>query len=171
EGLVRDRGAPPRRRAAGDGGTDLRPAALPPGAWRRDRETASLVGPARLRLHAPRLLPLCDDPRLPDSGCPCRRACDRRDLLLRRVRGEGPRRPRPLASGVGAPDGGSDARLDARRPLADVEPLVFHDREIRLLMRRGWRPVIVGALVAAGTFALAEGHVFAPSAAPTPAAS
>ena len=38
-------------------------------------------------------------------------------------------------------------------------------------MQRGWRPIIAGAAVAAGTFALAEAHVFAPSAAPTSAAS
>jgi mono/diheme cytochrome c family protein len=38
-------------------------------------------------------------------------------------------------------------------------------------MGRGWRPVLVGAVVAAGTFALAQAQVFAPSAAPAPAAS
>ena len=38
-------------------------------------------------------------------------------------------------------------------------------------MGRGWRPVLVGAVVAAGTFALAQAQVFAPSAELTPAAS
>jgi mono/diheme cytochrome c family protein len=38
-------------------------------------------------------------------------------------------------------------------------------------MGRGWRPVLVGAVVAAGAFALAQAQVFAPSAASTPAAS
>ena len=38
-------------------------------------------------------------------------------------------------------------------------------------MRRGWRPIVVGAVVAAGTFALAQAQVFAPSAAPAPTAS
>jgi mono/diheme cytochrome c family protein len=33
-------------------------------------------------------------------------------------------------------------------------------------MRRGWRPILVGAAVAVGTFALAKAHVFAPAAAP-----
>jgi mono/diheme cytochrome c family protein len=33
-------------------------------------------------------------------------------------------------------------------------------------MRRGWRPILVGAAVAAATFALAEAHVFSPSATP-----
>ncbi len=32
-------------------------------------------------------------------------------------------------------------------------------------MRRGWRPIIAGGVVAAGTFALAQAHVFEPSAA------
>ena len=31
-------------------------------------------------------------------------------------------------------------------------------------MRRGWRPVLVGGAVAAGTFALAQAQIFAPSA-------
>jgi cytochrome c551 len=31
-------------------------------------------------------------------------------------------------------------------------------------MRRGWRPILVGAAVAAGTFALAQAQVFEPSA-------
>jgi mono/diheme cytochrome c family protein len=35
-------------------------------------------------------------------------------------------------------------------------------------MGRGWRPILVGAAVAAGTFALAQAHVFQPDA---PAAS
>ena len=35
-------------------------------------------------------------------------------------------------------------------------------------MRRGWRPILVGGVVAAATFALAEAHVFSPSAAPAP---
>ena len=38
-------------------------------------------------------------------------------------------------------------------------------------MGRGWRPVLVGAVVAAGTFALAQAKVFEPSAAPGPTAS
>jgi mono/diheme cytochrome c family protein len=36
-------------------------------------------------------------------------------------------------------------------------------------MGRGWRPALVGAAVAVGTFALAQAQVFEPSAAPTPA--
>lgn len=35
-------------------------------------------------------------------------------------------------------------------------------------MRRGWRPILVGGVVAAATFALAEAHVFSPSAAYAP---
>ena len=35
-------------------------------------------------------------------------------------------------------------------------------------MRRGWKPILVGAVVAAGTFALAQAQVFEPDA---PAAS
>jgi mono/diheme cytochrome c family protein len=31
-------------------------------------------------------------------------------------------------------------------------------------MSRGWRPILVGAAVVAGTFALAKAHVFEPSA-------
>jgi cytochrome c551 len=31
-------------------------------------------------------------------------------------------------------------------------------------MRRGWRPILVGGAIAAGTFALAQAQVFAPSA-------
>lgn len=38
-------------------------------------------------------------------------------------------------------------------------------------MRRGWRPILVGAAVAGATFALAEAHVFSPSAATTPSTS
>jgi mono/diheme cytochrome c family protein len=38
-------------------------------------------------------------------------------------------------------------------------------------MGRGWRPVLVGAAVAAATFALAQANVFEPSAAPTSTAS
>ena len=38
-------------------------------------------------------------------------------------------------------------------------------------MGRGWRPVLVGAAVAAVTFALAEAHVFSPSAAPAPSSA
>ena len=33
-------------------------------------------------------------------------------------------------------------------------------------MGRGWRPILVGGAVVAVTFALAEAHVFSPSAAP-----
>ena len=38
-------------------------------------------------------------------------------------------------------------------------------------MGRGWRPLLVGGIVAAATFALAEAQVFAPSAAPVQLAS
>ncbi|HEX2428595.1 MAG TPA: c-type cytochrome [Gaiellaceae bacterium] len=31
-------------------------------------------------------------------------------------------------------------------------------------MRRGWRPILVGAAIAIGTFALAKAQIFAPSA-------
>ena len=31
-------------------------------------------------------------------------------------------------------------------------------------MKRGWRPVLIGAVVAAGTFALAQAQIFEPSA-------
>ena len=48
--------------------------------------------------------------------------------------------------------------------VADLEPLVLHDGEVRHLMRRGWRPILVGAAVAAGTFALAQAQVFEPDA-------
>ena len=70
--------------------------------------------------------------------------------------------------GWALPTAGSDAGVDAGRPLAHVEPLVLHDREVRLLMGRGWRPILVGGAVVVGTFALAKAHVFEPSA---PAAS
>jgi mono/diheme cytochrome c family protein len=38
-------------------------------------------------------------------------------------------------------------------------------------MGRGWRPILVGGAVAAVTFALAEAHVFSPSAAPATSGS
>ena len=50
------------------------------------------------------------------------------------------------------------------RPLADLEPLVLHDRAVRLLMGRGWRPLLIGGAVVVGTFALAQAQIFAPSA-------
>ena len=31
-------------------------------------------------------------------------------------------------------------------------------------MRRGWRPILIGGAVAAGTFALAKAQIFEPSA-------
>ena len=31
-------------------------------------------------------------------------------------------------------------------------------------MRRGWRPILVGGVIAAGTFALAQAQIFAPEA-------
>ena len=31
-------------------------------------------------------------------------------------------------------------------------------------MGRGWRPILVGGAIAAGTFALAQAQIFAPSA-------
>ena len=50
------------------------------------------------------------------------------------------------------------------RALADLEPLVLHDRAVRLLMGRGWRPILIGGAVVVGTFALAKAQIFEPSA-------
>ena len=46
----------------------------------------------------------------------------------------------------GDPAGGRDhAGVDTRPRVADLEPLVLHERAVRLLMGRGWRPLVVGA--------------------------
>ena len=79
------------------------------------------------------------------------------------LRREGASRPRPLAPGLGAPGRGGDDGVDARAPLADVEPLVLHERRVRLLMGRGWRPVLAGAAVVVAVFLLAQWTIFEPS--------
>lgn len=56
------------------------------------------------------------------------------------LRGEGADRPRPLAARLGASRCGSFPRIDPGPPLADVEPLVLHERAVRVLMSRAWRP-------------------------------
>ena len=48
--------------------------------------------------------------------------------------------------------------------LADVEPLVLHDGQVRLLMGRGWRPVAGRRCGRRGDVRPRQGQVFAPSA-------
>src|SRR5262245_60867894 len=57
-----------------------------------------------------------------------------------------------------------DARIAPRGALVHVGLLVLHDRPVRVLMGRGWRPVVVGAAVVVGTFVLAKAQIFEPSA-------
>ena len=89
-------------------------------------------------------------------------------VRVRRVRREGARRARPLPSGLGAAGRGSDDGLDARAPLADVEPLVLHERRVRVLMPRAWRPLIAGAVVVVAVFLLAQWPIFEPSTSDEP---
>ena len=65
---------------------------------------------------------------------------------------------------------GGDARRGAHHALADVEPLVLHERAVRVLMRSPAVPFTVLLVVAAATFALAMWHPFSPSAPPAAAA-
>ena len=137
---------------------------FPPRARAGGRPGPPLVGTDRLPLHAARLLPLRHDPRLPDAGHASRDPLPRRHVRLRRVRREGADRARPLAAALGPADGGAHAGLGARRTVGDVEPLVLHDGEVRLLMGRGWRPILIGGAVVVATFALAQAQSSHPSA-------
>ena len=128
-----------------------------------DRARPPLVGPHRVPAHAADLLPLRHDPRVPDARHARRRALARRHVPVRRLRREGARRPRSQPPRMGASDRGAHARVIARRAVADVQPLVLHDGQVRVLMGRAWRPILAGAAVVVVTFVLAQAQVFAPS--------
>ena len=78
------------------------------------------------------------------------------------------KRARPASSGTrtgSLPVAGGALATTLLVAVADVEPLVLHERAVRLLMdRRLWRPVTALVCVAGAVFAVAQGQLLAPAA-------